>query len=88
MRGYWDRTWLVRLSVKSAAVMVLPIDGDGESIFDVIDLSSCLCELLREGDGEGGASIDSGGAAEGWRVGIDGGVIGDLLRERRWRVAG
>ena len=66
----------------------LAIDGDGEGVFDVIDLSLCLCELLREGDGEGGASgIDSSGAAEGWRVGIDGGVIGDLLREGVREVA-
>ena len=67
----------------------LAIDGDGEGVFDVIDLSLCLCELLREGDGEGQATgIDRSGAAKGWRVGIDGGVIGDLLREGVRGVAG
>ena len=29
----------------------LPIDGDGESVFELIDLSIGLCEQLREGDG-------------------------------------
>ena len=78
-----------QVEVEVSGIDGLAIDGDREGVFDVIDLSLCLCELLREGDGEGGASgIDSSGAAEGWRVGIDGGVIGDLLREGVRGVAG
>ena len=78
-----------QVEVEVSGIHGLTIDGDREGVFDVIDLSLCLCELLREGDGERGTSgIDSSGAAEGWRVGIDGGVIGDLLREGVRGVAG
>ena len=88
MRGCWGRLGF-NAEIEVSRVDGLPIDGDGESVFDLIDLSIVLCELLREGDGEGGTSvIDSSGAADGWRVGIDGGVIGDLLREGVSGVAG